>query len=73
MSMGKQMIEPITILSGRSRSGESEDFGRIDLRMGDVVNVVGPTGSGKTTLINDLELFAFANTPSGSTAASSTT
>ena len=38
---------------------------RIELRMGDVVSVVGPTGSGKTTLINDLELFAFANTPSG--------
>jgi ABC-type lipoprotein export system ATPase subunit len=33
--------------------------------MGDVVSVVGPTGSGKTTLINDLELFADANTPSG--------
>jgi ABC-type sugar transport system ATPase subunit len=27
--------------------------------------VVGPTGSGKTTLINDLELFADRNTPSG--------
>ena len=25
--------------------------------------MVGPTGSGKTTLINDLELFANANTP----------
>ncbi len=33
--------------------------------MGDVVSVVGPTGSGKTTLINDLELFADANTPTG--------
>jgi ABC-type lipoprotein export system ATPase subunit len=30
-----------------------------------VVSVVGPTGSGKTTLINDLELFADENTPTG--------
>jgi ABC-type lipoprotein export system ATPase subunit len=59
------MIEDISILAGRSRSGEPEAVPRIDLRMGDVVSVVGPTGSGKTTLINDLELFAFANTPSG--------
>jgi ABC-type lipoprotein export system ATPase subunit len=33
--------------------------------MGDVISIVGPTGSGKTTLINDLELFADANTQTG--------
>ena len=33
--------------------------------MGDVVSIVGPTGSGKTTLINDIELFADHNTPTG--------
>ena len=38
---------------------------RLDLRMGDVVSVVGRTGSGKTTLINDIELFADADTPTG--------
>ncbi|HVN15657.1 MAG TPA: ATP-binding cassette domain-containing protein, partial [Anaerolineales bacterium] len=38
---------------------------RIDLKMGDVVSIVGPTGSGKTTLINDIELFADANTQTG--------
>lgn len=29
------------------------------------LSVVGPTGSGKTALINDIGLFANANTPSG--------
>jgi ABC-type lipoprotein export system ATPase subunit len=33
--------------------------------MGEVVSMVGPTGSGKTTLINDMEPFADANTPTG--------
>ena len=33
--------------------------------MGQVVSIVGPTGSGKTTLINDIELFADGDTPSG--------
>jgi ABC-type lipoprotein export system ATPase subunit len=59
------MIHTITILGGCSRSGIPEAVERIDLKMGDVVSIVGPTGSGKTTLINDLELFADANTQTG--------
>jgi len=59
------MIQTITLLGGHGKSGEPELVQRIDLRMGDVVSIVGPTGSGKTTLINDIELFADANTPTG--------
>ena len=57
------MIESISILGGCGRDGTAEAVQRIDLKMGDVVSIVGPTGSGKTTLINDIELFANANTP----------
>jgi len=59
------MIETITIFGGHGKGGEPEPVRRIDLAMGDVVSIVGPTGSGKTTLINDIELFADANTPTG--------
>jgi ABC-type lipoprotein export system ATPase subunit len=59
------MIDTITILGGRARSGNPEGVVRIDMKMGDIVSIVGPTGSGKTTLINDIELFADANTPTG--------
>jgi ABC-type lipoprotein export system ATPase subunit len=59
------MIDTITILGGRGKRGEKEAVGRIDLAMGDVVSIVGPTGSGKTTLINDIELFADGSTPTG--------
>jgi ABC-type lipoprotein export system ATPase subunit len=59
------MIKTISILGGRGRNGEMDIEKRIDLKMGDVVSIVGPTGSGKTTLINDLELFADGTTPTG--------
>ena len=59
------MIETISILGGHGKAGSAEPVERLDLHMGDVVSIVGPTGSGKTTLINDIELFADANTPTG--------
>ena len=59
------MINTITILGGRGKTGARDEVARVELTMGDVVSIVGPTGSGKTTLINDIELFADGNTPSG--------
>ena len=59
------MIENITILGGHGKTGAADCVERIDMAMGDVVSVVGPTGSGKTTLINDIELFASGDTPTG--------
>jgi ABC-type lipoprotein export system ATPase subunit len=59
------MIQQISILGGHGRDGTPDAADRLDLRMGDVVSVVGRTGSGKTTLINDIELFADADTPTG--------
>lgn len=59
------MIKDITIILGHGKTGDREPVERIHLKMGDVVSIVGPTGSGKTTFINDIELFANANTPTG--------
>jgi ABC-type lipoprotein export system ATPase subunit len=61
------MIQSISLLGGHGRSGDPDLVPRIDFQMGDVVSIVGPTGSGKTTLINDMELFADGNTPTGRT------
>jgi ABC-type lipoprotein export system ATPase subunit len=57
-------IEKITVIGGRGRSGAREPLAGLDLQMGEVVSIVGPTGSGKTALINDIGLFANLNTPS---------
>ncbi|MBF0360298.1 MAG: ATP-binding cassette domain-containing protein [Oligoflexia bacterium] len=58
-------IKKITIQSGVGKFGDNEDkIDNIELKMGQVVSIVGPTGSGKTNLINDIALFANRNTPS---------
>ena len=58
-------IFKITIRGGQGKDGQPEKVEQFDLKMGDIVSIVGPTGCGKTTLINDIELFANRNTPSG--------
>ena len=57
-------IDSITIIGGRGKDGEPEPVERVELKMGNVASIVGPTGSGKTTLINDVEMFADGDTPS---------
>lgn len=54
-------------MGGYGKDGSPEKVEKFDLKMGDIVSIVGPTGCGKTTLINDIELFANQNTPSGRT------
>jgi ABC-type lipoprotein export system ATPase subunit len=56
-------IENLTILGGVGKSGQSDSVAEIHLRMGEVISIVGPTGSGKTTLIDDIALFANGETP----------
>jgi ABC-type lipoprotein export system ATPase subunit len=58
-------IKKITVIGGQGKDGSIEKVERFELNMGDIVSIVGPTGCGKTTLINDIELFANQNTPSG--------
>jgi ABC-type lipoprotein export system ATPase subunit len=57
-------ISKITIKGGLGKDGSLEKVESFELKMGDIVSIVGPTGCGKTTLINDIELFANRNTPS---------
>ena len=58
-------IERIEIIGGMGRDGRKETVERVTLAMGQVASVIGPTGSGKTALITDIELFASGGTPSG--------
>ncbi|MDK2989312.1 MAG: hypothetical protein PWR16_841 [Methanoculleus sp.] len=65
--MDPSAIREITILPGRNRNGEPERFEAIAIRPGDTISIVGPTGSGKSALINDIEVFARNDTATGRT------
>ncbi len=52
----------VTIHPGTTKDGRKEVFEPIDIRPGDTISIVGPTGSGKTALINDIEVFAQGDT-----------
>ncbi len=56
--MSRTQTYELTILPGTSRDGEKEGFDRIVIRPGDSLSIVGPTGSGKSALVNDIEVLA---------------
>lgn len=57
-------LASVTVLGGRDKAGRPEELSLV-LRPGDVVAVVGPTGSGKSRLLADIECLAQGDTPSG--------
>ncbi|HZK43900.1 MAG TPA: ATP-binding cassette domain-containing protein [Syntrophomonadaceae bacterium] len=59
------MIKNISIIGGLDKSGCPEKILRLDITAGEVLAVVGPTGSGKTQLISDIEQYADGETLTG--------
>jgi ABC-type lipoprotein export system ATPase subunit len=56
------MLNQITIFPGVDKEGCLEKFEYITLKAGETVSIVGPTGSGKTAFITDIELLAQGDT-----------
>ncbi len=56
-------IRSLTILAGTDKSGETEGYDQLDIRPGQIISIVGPTGSGKSRLLADIEWVAQEDTP----------
>lgn len=64
MDTDKQEIT-ITVCPGLNKKGIKEKFDKLVIHPGDLISIVGPTGSGKTAFINDIEVFAQGDTVTG--------
>jgi ABC-type lipoprotein export system ATPase subunit len=58
------LMTSLTIIGGKNKAGAAEET-RITLYKGEVTAVVGPTGSGKSRLLADIECLAQRDTPTG--------
>ncbi|MFA9399191.1 MAG: ATP-binding cassette domain-containing protein [Clostridiaceae bacterium] len=58
-------VESLTIIAGHDKSLNKEGFEMIKINRSDIVSIVGPTGSGKSRLLADIEWAAQNDTPTG--------
>jgi ABC-type lipoprotein export system ATPase subunit len=59
------MMDRITVLGGRDKTGNPEAVTRLDISAGQICSIVGFTGSGKSQLIGDIEQMAQGDTVTG--------
>lgn len=57
-----EKVESLTIIGGFDKTGQAEDL-ELTLIPGQVICIVGPTGSGKSRLLADIEWVAQGDTP----------
>ena len=55
-------ITSLTIIGGVNKSGAAEHV-ELTIKAGEIVSIVGPTGSGKSRLLGDIECLAQKDTP----------
>lgn len=62
-----QAVDRLTILPGTDKSGNPEQFDSLIFEKSTITSIVGPTGSGKSRLLADIEWVAQGDTPTGRT------
>lgn len=58
------IIKSITIIGGHDKDGNKENI-NFTINLGEIICIVGPTGSGKSRLLEDIECIASGDTPTG--------
>lgn len=61
----KFQLKSLTIQAGKDKNGNPEKFEEITLQPSQIISIVGPTGSGKSRLLADIEWTANADTQTG--------
>lgn len=56
-------VKNLTLISGYNKKGEKENYNELTINTSQIVAIVGPTGSGKSRLLADIEWIAQGDTP----------
>jgi ABC-type lipoprotein export system ATPase subunit len=59
-----RQVESLTVIGGYNKIGEKENV-VLTFKPGEIICIVGPTGSGKSRLLADIECLAQKDTPTG--------
>jgi ABC-type lipoprotein export system ATPase subunit len=65
LGTNEEKVSEVTITGGRAKDGSPEPVSELTVRVGEVICIVGPTGSGKSRLLADIEWVARGDTPTG--------
>ena len=65
LAADEEQVSEITISGGVDKDGRDEPVRELTARLGEVICIVGPTGSGKSRLLADIEWVARGDTPTG--------
>ncbi len=65
LGTNEEKVSEITIKGGRAKDGSDEPVQELTIKVGEIVCIVGPTGSGKSRLLADIEWVARGDTPTG--------
>ena len=63
LGLKENSIEKLTLLPGTDKNGNKENFEKLEILKGEILCIVGPTGSGKSRLLADIEWTAQGDTP----------
>lgn len=65
LGANEEKVSEVTITGGRAKDGSPEPVTELTVKVGEVICIVGPTGSGKSRLLADIEWVARGDTPTG--------
>ncbi len=63
LGLEEDTVDSITIIAGNNKYGDKENFEELTINKSEIVAIVGPTGSGKSRLLADIEWAANKDTP----------
>lgn len=63
LGLEKDLVKSLTIVAGKDKFGNPETFESLTINSSEIISIVGPTGSGKSRLLADIEWAADGDTP----------